>query len=330
MKPLRLFFCIATLALAGTAIADAQDMPDHDLAGSHDHPLVSRFAGSVITGYRAVDYDRMLLPLGKTVDDKLSKSDTVEGRITRIAYVAPAGKSALEIFRNFRQALSAAGFTTRFSCEGDPGCGDGYQFADAVVDPVFQQLESEDRGLMSKSLYPSNDNLDALTAHLSRPQGDVDLVLLVAKDDNELPGIFLEICEHEPMATGQVSVDAKAMGDGLASAGHVALYGLHFANDSAAIDPSSKTTLAEMAKLMSERPALKVYIVGHTDDTGAAAHNLTLSQQRAQAVVQALAADYHVAANRMTAEGVASWAPVASNATEAGRAQNRRVELVAQ
>lgn len=87
MKPFRLLLSIVILSLAG--VAAAQDMPDKDLPGSHDHPLVSRFAGSLITGYQTVDYDRMLLPLGKTVDDKLSKSDMAEGRITRIAYVAP-------------------------------------------------------------------------------------------------------------------------------------------------------------------------------------------------------------------------------------------------
>ena len=331
MRPLRLLSLIATLALACTsAAATAQDLPDHDLPGSHDHPLVSRFAGSRITGYQTVDYDRMLLPLGKFADNTLSRSDTAEGRVTRIAYVAPAGKSTLEIFRNFRTALQSAGFSIRFACEGDGTCGDGYNLASAVLDPVRDAMRTEQSSVLVETLEPANDDLDALTAHLSRPQGDVDLVLLVAKSDNQPPGIFLGICEHQPMATGQVSVDAKAMGDGLASTGHVALYGLHFANDSAAIDPSSKATLAEMAKLMAGHPALRVFIVGHTDDTGAAAHNLALSQQRAQAVVQALATDYHVPAGRMTAEGVASWAPVASNATEAGRAQNRRVELVAQ
>ena len=328
MKPLRLLLSIVILSLAG--IATAQDMPAGDLPGSHDHPLVSRFAGSLITGYQAVDYDRMLLPLGKTVDDKLSKSDTVEGRITRIAYVAPAGKSALEIFRNFQSALQSAGFSTRFSCEGDATCGDGYHFASAVLDPILHALNSDSVSDLLHELEPTNDNIDALTAHLSRPQGDVDLVLLVGKGDNYPPGILLEICEHQPMASGEVTVNAKAMNESLASSGHVALYGLHFANDSATIDPSSKATLEEMAKLLTGHPALKVYIVGHTDDTGSAAHNLALSQQRAQAVVQALAMGYRIAANRMAAEGVASWAPVASNATDAGRAQNRRVELVAQ
>lgn len=330
MKLLRLFACLAILSLSGTAAADTEPFPAHDNSIGRDHPLLSRFAGSVITGYQQVDYDRMTLPLGPLVNDELTKSASVEGRITRITYVAPLNKSALEIFRNFQQALARAGFTTRFSCEGNTGCGGGFKFAETVFESVSSQLAYDDPTLPTDTIDATDGNVSGLTAHLARPEGDVDLVLLVAKGADQLPGIFLEICEHKPMASGEVSVDARAMGDGLASTGHVALYGLHFANDSAAIDPSSKPTLEQMAKLLAGQPALKVYIVGHTDDTGSAAHNLTLSQQRAQSVVKALVNDYRVAAARLTAEGVASWAPVASNATEAGRARNRRVELVAQ
>jgi OmpA-OmpF porin, OOP family len=86
-----------------------------------------------------------------------------------------------------------------------------------------------------------------------------------------------------------------------------------------------------MAKLLQSQPALKVYIVGHTDNQGALDPNVTLSQQRAQAVASALAAaPYKIDARRMVARGVASLAPVASNAADDGRARNRRVELVLQ
>jgi outer membrane protein OmpA-like peptidoglycan-associated protein len=85
-----------------------------------------------------------------------------------------------------------------------------------------------------------------------------------------------------------------------------------------------------MAKLLNTNPSLKVYIVGHTDNQGQFAHNAELSQKRAEAVVQALTSTYHVAPARLTGKGVASLAPVASNSDDAGRAQNRRVELVQQ
>jgi OmpA-OmpF porin, OOP family len=112
--------------------------------------------------------------------------------------------------------------------------------------------------------------------------------------------------------------------------GKIALYGLFFDTGKAEVKAESKPQLDEMAKLLQGQPALKVYIVGHTDSQGGLEANLALSQQRAQAVVAALAGAYKVDAKRLQARGVASLAPVASNANDAGRARNRRVELVIQ
>jgi len=75
---------------------------------------------------------------------------------------------------------------------------------------------------------------------------------------------------------------------------------------------------------------LKVNVVGHTDNVGGIESNMKLSQDRANAVVQALVAKYGIAATRLKAYGVGPLAPIASNDTEEGRAKNRRVELVKQ
>ncbi len=330
----RSFAFAALLSIAAPSVS-AFDAPTADVEGSHDHPLISRFAGSVLYGYQTIDYEQLPLPLGKYQDGKISTVETVEGKITRLAYVAPAGKSALEVYRNYAQALGAAGFKVRFECHGDDGpqgCG-GYSFASEVSEPARSRAMGEDApNLAIDTLSPTNDNVYAMTARLQRAEGAVDLVLLVAKDGNyDYPaGILLQICEHQPMATGQVTVDAKAIGEGLAQTGHIALYGLTFASDSAALDATSQPTLVQMAKTLTEQPALKVYIVGHTDSTGNLAHNLDLSQRRAEAVVAALVKDYHIAPARLLAKGMASFAPVASNDDEAGRARNRRVELVKQ
>jgi outer membrane protein OmpA-like peptidoglycan-associated protein len=85
-----------------------------------------------------------------------------------------------------------------------------------------------------------------------------------------------------------------------------------------------------MAKLLQTQTALRVYIVGHTDNQGTLDSNMTLSQQRAQAVVSALAANYKVDVKRMVARGVGSLAPLATNTSDEGKAKNRRVELVLQ
>jgi hypothetical protein len=75
---------------------------------------------------------------------------------------------------------------------------------------------------------------------------------------------------------------------------------------------------------------LKIFVVGHCDNTGSVDHNLKLSQDRAQSVMQALIRDHGIASARLRACGCGLYAPVASNDAEDGRAKNRRVELVKQ
>lgn len=78
---------------------------------------------------------------------------------------------------------------------------------------------------------------------------------------------------------------------------------------------------------MQGEPALKLRVEGHTDSTGDTAHNRKLSLARAQSVVQAITAK-QIAAERLSAVGKGPDVPLADNATEEGKAKNRRVELV--
>ena len=81
--------------------------------------------------------------------------------------------------------------------------------------------------------------------------------------------------------------------------------------------------------MLQSNGALKVWVVGHTDNVGSVESNLTLSGARAAAVVKALVGR-GIGANRLAPHGAGPYAPVASNASDEGRARNRRVELVAQ
>jgi outer membrane protein OmpA-like peptidoglycan-associated protein len=136
------------------------------------------------------------------------------------------------------------------------------------------------------------------------------------------------IAEPTPMETGNVVVSTDLLKKGLADNGKIALYGIYFDTARAELKPESKPQLEEMARLLTSDKSLKVLIVGHTDNQGTVDGNLTLSQRRADAVVAALVSGYAIDAGRLRARGVASFAPVATNRTEAGRAKNRRVELV--
>ncbi len=137
----------------------------------------------------------------------------------------------------------------------------------------------------------------------------------------------LNIVEKQSMEQS-VTVDAAAMASSLADTGRIAIYGIYFDTAKSDLKPESEPAIGEIAKLLTSNPALKVFIVGHTDMVGDAASNVRLSQARAQSVINALVTRHGIDATRLIAFGNGPYAPVASNKTDEGRAKNRRVELV--
>jgi OmpA-OmpF porin, OOP family len=113
------------------------------------------------------------------------------------------------------------------------------------------------------------------------------------------------------------------------ASGHAVVNGILFDTGKAEIKPESAPALQEVIKLLQQDAKLKLYVVGHTDNVGALAGNIELSQRRAAAVVQALTAQ-GVAAGRLQAYGAGPYSPLASNDSDDGRTLNRRVELVKQ
>lgn len=127
-----------------------------------------------------------------------------------------------------------------------------------------------------------------------------------------------------------VVANADALPSGLAATGHVEVPGIFFDFSKAEIKPKSRPALEQVTKLLKGRPALKVWVVGHTNWVGSAEINTALSNARAAAVVKALTQQFGIARGRLTPQGVGPHAPVATNTTDEGRVKNRRVELVAQ
>jgi len=139
----------------------------------------------------------------------------------------------------------------------------------------------------------------------------------------------LEIVKEKEMQQ-QVVANAKDLQNGLNATGHVTANGIFFDTDKADLKPESKAALDEIGKLLKDDAALKVYVVGHTDNQGALARNMELSKARAASVVKALETQYGIPGSRLASYGDGPYAPVASNDSEDGRAKNRRVELVKQ
>lgn len=137
----------------------------------------------------------------------------------------------------------------------------------------------------------------------------------------------IHIIEKQAM-NQDVVADANSLMSTIKETGKVAVYGIYFDSGKSTLKPESDPTLQEMSKLLKSNPDLKLYVVGHTDNTGLYEANMKLSVERAIAVVNALVSKFSISAARLTACGDGPTSPVASNDTDDGKALNRRVELV--
>jgi outer membrane protein OmpA-like peptidoglycan-associated protein len=315
MKRNQRIISVCFLAALTASVGVAQEK---DLEGSKDHPLVSRYPGSVIVKYSYSEFDEVMLPLGKANNkNEFDKSLHLEGKVTRIGYEAPAHRSILELYRNYESALLKSGFQVLWSCANNEGCG-------STGPTQLASAGEEDWSWSSGQRY--------LTAKSPRSTGDAYVGLHVGQwsDPNRGASVVLYVVELKPMEGGLVTVDAAALASDITATGHSAVYGIYFDTGKAEVKPESDGALKEIAKLLQQDARLKLLVVGHTDGVGTLASNMDLSKRRADAVVQVLTGKYGVAPARLSAQGAGPLAPVASNKSEEGRAKNRRVELVEQ
>ncbi|SDS30714.1 OmpA family protein [Pseudomonas asplenii] len=138
----------------------------------------------------------------------------------------------------------------------------------------------------------------------------------------------LLIAETKPLQITASLLPASELKTQLDKTGKVALH-VNFATDQTRILPDSQPQIEQVVMLLKQNTSLRLAINGYTDNTGDPAHNKTLSYGRAKAVADTLTAK-GVDAARLSAAGFGDAEPVADNATEAGKAKNRRVELVRQ
>lgn len=126
----------------------------------------------------------------------------------------------------------------------------------------------------------------------------------------------------------RIAAGGRSLYQALEESGRVAIHDVLFATGKAEILPESHETLKEVAELLRKYPELHLLIEGHTDNTGNFENNLKLSAQRAAAVKTYLVEISKIAASRLKTMGLGQSQPTTTNDTEAGRAKNRRVEIV--
>lgn len=350
------FLILLCAFLPALALADAS-LPTADLKDAHDPAGLARYEGSLIVDYQAGAYDDIGLPLSPLERVEPERRDgmnnavfaakntlELEGKLTRVVYLLPQGRTSLEAVRNYQQLLVDQGGERLFECKGDACGGDTAAAAGhgggevGVGDLLFpkDRIDAEAFGNAACSVTMARVDPRYAVGKVNRDGSETHVAVLAwtAADDLYCKAFdgrtFALVLTVEAKARQQkmVSVNAADMASAISGSGRIALYGIHFDFDKADIRPESKGQLDEIAALMQGDAALKLTVVGHTDNRGSAAYNTDLSRRRAEAVVGALTAQHGIAADRLTAQGSGSSSPVAPNDDEAGRARNRRVELV--
>lgn len=324
-----------------------------DVAGSKDPAAIKRYDGSVIIGYafsKFDDFTFLVGPVKRNVGSSKpfyvpTKTQRAEGQRTRIVYVVPEGRSPLEVLHNYQQDLSKGGFKTLYTC-GRAECGttgDG-DLAERYLYTMETRLSDTPArgaggppGQVSEHAYSGAKDQHFFVAHRTGTQGEAWISVYVAMGTfsmhKETAGhaiVLLDLVEAAPMDTKMVLVDASAMAKDISATGHVALYGILFDTDKTDLKPESSATIEEIATLLKQDAGMQLYVVGHTDNVGGYDYNVALSQRRAATVVKELIGRHGISAARLKPAGTGPLAPVASNGTDAGRAKNRRVELVRQ
>jgi len=258
-----------------------------------DHPLLSRVAGAKMSTKTTTAFDLVKV----RVNGKLANGDTeskYEGRVTRLEYYSesdnPPGEIA--IHRNYLAAAKKMG---------------GRQ--------LNQGFDADDHDSLRHGSH-----LFALAAGSQPPIAVLQIRHSAAYD--------LTIIEPESLKqsvlTGKVQADQLAQE--IRDTGFATIH-INFDTSKSDLKDDGVAAVKEIAALLKADPTLKISIEGHTDNVGTPQSNKQLSHARASSVMQAVVAQGTDAA-RLKAVGHGQESPVGDNRTEAGRAQNRRVELV--
>lgn len=136
----------------------------------------------------------------------------------------------------------------------------------------------------------------------------------------------LNILQEEALKQTIEKVTSEEIAKDLAEKGKSILY-INFDTDKSNITADGKEVVTQIVQALKKTPSVKIVIEGHTDNTGEAAHNKSLSNDRANAVMNALIAD-GIAKSQLTAKGFGAERPLVANDSEENKAKNRRVELV--
>ncbi len=301
-----------------------------DASGCKDHPLITRYPGAVLAWCEEQNHVDYAIARGPVTGYKrIDEWTNVKGKRTRLYYTISGTVSLRDLYLNYQSALKRAGVTILAEGQQDkstsPEVGSrtmlGVHYARNDFPPSVGIDLLKGSATSAGSFY--------IAASMKHNNVPAHVVVSGSQYTTDRKVMMVDIIEEVGIDTDKVKVDAAWMKQQIEAYGKVAINDILFDTDKATVQAASLPIIGEIAGLLGLMPELKVFVVGHTDMTGTLEHNLDLSKRRAAEVVRLLTTDHRIAAARLDAHGVGPLTPVSSNANEAGRQLNRRVELVA-
>jgi outer membrane protein OmpA-like peptidoglycan-associated protein len=287
------------LLLLALSMPSSASWNEKNVKGAKEHSIIKFYPQARVTDYDEKAFDSVEVVTGTkpgSDGEPEAKTEEIEGRIMRYVYEHKPGTSAFEILRQYESALGKAGFVTLVAGRVDKL-------------PAHATIGGQAFG----SFRLDRDGKPAVYVNLS------------ATDQGGWMESTLTIAEPGQMER-KLEADAGGFYKALEEKGRVAVYGINFDTGKATIRADSEAVLSEIRKLLVDHPDLRLKVEGHTDNVGVPAANRKLSEARASAVVAWLGRQ-GINADRLTPAGFGDAKPIVDNATEDGRARNRRVEL---
>ncbi|MGM0668004.1 MAG: OmpA family protein [Bacteroidota bacterium] len=244
----------------------------------------------------------------------------VDGKIRRQFCEMPDGVSAYELIKNYEQAIQSKGGTVIYFSEDVKKYrmenGEWYNY----MTDGFARARKEHPKIVHGHFVSYLAN-KFVAGKIATAEHDIFISVAAADGYYELVTVIAE-----PMDMNNVSLEI--MNEGIADKGKIAIYDIYFDTAKSEVKSESINALAIIADYLKANMDKKFLIVGHTDNTGDFQANITLSDDRAKAVIEKLVTEYGIEQTQLIPYGVGSVSPQMSNSTDEGKARNRRVELV--
>ncbi|WP_224824070.1 OmpA family protein [Cognatishimia sp. MH4019] len=289
-------------------------------AGAAEAAQLALPSNAVLAAEIQSGVDSYALPVGPWEAGEIP-TRLFEGPVQQQAWrIGATGLTTLQLLRPLRDQLEPQGYEVIFDCETEACGGFDFRFETPVIAEPDMHVDLGDFRFLS--LVKGEEAISLLVSR-SAVAGYIQITRVGGEAETPLVET-----DAAPVRAPSPEPLVGSLAETLLAQGRVVLRDLDFEIGSTQLSNGDYASLQALADLMAAEPDLTIALVGHTDSTGGLDVNIDISRQRATAVLERLASTFGVPRTRMEAEGMGYLAPIASNLSEAGREENRRVEAI--